>query len=302
MARTTTRSRRVATAVPLALVSVAWTTHVTGTTTITAAAPTTAAPQARPGVPFGPVAPTTPSTSTGAPTTTGSLDAPASLSTPTRIAASDGRFSTVAARPTSSDIPATALAAYQRAETVINAADPACGLSWQLLAAIGRIESDHGRFGGATLRTDGVSTPSILGPVLDGRHGTATIRDTDAGQYDGDTRYDRAVGPLQFIPSTWSVVGVDADNDGARDPLDIDDAALAAAVYLCSGTDDLTKAPGQRLAVFRYNHSSAYVDQVLSLMGGYLQGGTPAAPATAPPVLAARPRDVGPLVPVAGAG
>ena len=48
--------------------------------------------------------------------------------------------------------------------------------------------------------------------------------------------YDRAVGPMQFIPSTWSVIGVDGDNDGKRNPQDIDDAALATAVYLCSAT------------------------------------------------------------------
>ena len=44
---------------------------------------------------------------------------------------------------------------------------------------------------------------------------------------------------MQFIPSTWSIVGVDADNDGQRNPQDVDDAALASAVYLCSGADDL---------------------------------------------------------------
>ena len=72
--------------------------------------------------------------------------------------------------------------------------------------------------------------------------------DTDAGQYDNDTRFDRAVGPMQFIPSTWSVVGVDGDSDGTRNPQDIDDAALATAVYLCSGDDDLSprRASGPR--------------------------------------------------------
>ena len=77
---------------------------------------------------------------------------------------------------------------------------------------------------------------------------------------------------MQFIPSTWSVVGVDADGDAKRNPQDIDDAALAAAVYLCSGNDDLATEPGQRTAVFRYNHSDEYVDLVLSIMNAYLEG------------------------------
>ena len=85
-------------------------------------------------------------------------------------------------------------------------------------------------------------------------------------------RWDRAVGPMQFIPSTWSVVGVDADGDGQRNPQDVDDAALATAVYLCSGDDDLGTTAGQRAAVYRYNHSESYVDLVLSIMDAYLDG------------------------------
>ena len=77
---------------------------------------------------------------------------------------------------------------------------------------------------------------------------------------------------MQFIPSTWSVVGVDADGDAKRNPQDIDDAALATAVYLCSGPDDLSTDAGQRAAVYRYNHSQSYVDLVLSIMNAYLDG------------------------------
>ena len=77
---------------------------------------------------------------------------------------------------------------------------------------------------------------------------------------------------MQFIPSTWSVVGVDADSDGTRNPQDIDDAALATAVYLCSGDDDLSQEAGQRSAVYRYNHSAEYVDLVLAIMNAYLAG------------------------------
>ncbi|MFC6344464.1 lytic transglycosylase domain-containing protein, partial [Nocardioides hankookensis] len=176
------------------------------------------------------------------------------------------------ATASTSGIPAAALAAYQRAETVINSADPGCHLSWQLIAAIGRVESDHGRTNGNTLDAQGVATPGIYGPPLNGGDGTSRISDTDAGQYDADTTWDRAVGPMQFIPSTWSVVGVDADGDGQRNPQDVDDAALATAVYLCSGGDDLGTTAGQRSAVLRYNHSQSYVDLVLSIMAAYLDG------------------------------
>ena len=92
---------------------------------------------------------------------------------------------------------------------------------------------------GNTLDDEGLATPGIYGIALNGKNNTQAISDTDAGQYDADARWDRAVGPMQFIPSTWSVVGVDGDNDGKRNPQDIDDAALASAVYLCSGKDDL---------------------------------------------------------------
>jgi hypothetical protein len=77
---------------------------------------------------------------------------------------------------------------------------------------------------------------------------------------------------MQFIPSTWSVVGVDADGDSERNPQDIDDAALATGVYLCSGTENLGTRQGQETAVYRYNHSHSYVNLVLRIMDAYSQG------------------------------
>ncbi|WP_232678453.1 lytic transglycosylase domain-containing protein [Nocardioides sp. R-C-SC26] len=189
-----------------------------------------------------------------------------------RATASRGAATRTAATATVSDIPAVALAAYQRTEAVIAGADAGCGLQWQLIAAIARVESDHGRFGGATLGEDGVARPSIRGPVLDGTGGTRVIGDTDGGQLDGDDRFDRAVGPLQFIPTTWNTMGVDGDGDGVRNPHDIDDAAVAAGVYLCSADDDLATVTGRRSAVYRYNHSASYVDLVLAVADAYLAG------------------------------
>ncbi|HEY3015453.1 MAG TPA: lytic murein transglycosylase [Nocardioides sp.] len=188
------------------------------------------------------------------------------------VLASTKRGAVNAAAVSPSLIPAPALAAYQRAAVVINAADASCRMPWQLLAAIGRVESDHGRYGGSTLDTDGLARPGIFGPRLDGSHHTSRVADTDAGRLDTDKQFDRAVGPMQFIPSTWSVVGVDADGDDVRNPQDVDDAALAAAVYLCSGEGDLSTVAGQRSAVYRYNHSTRYVEVVLALTAAYQQG------------------------------
>ncbi|MDH2415463.1 lytic murein transglycosylase [Nocardioides sp. CER19] len=169
-------------------------------------------------------------------------------------------------------IPPVALAAYQRAATVIDSADATCHLDWSVLAGIGRIESDHGRHAGSALDANGLDTPSVIGPALTGIGGRMLVKDTDGGLLDGDTKFDHAVGPMQFLPSTWSVVGVDADGDGQRNPQDIDDAALAAAVYLCSGPEDLATDAGRQTALLRYNHSTSYVSAVLGVAAAYQAG------------------------------
>lgn len=249
------RLHRAIALVPLAVLSAAWTASLAGV----GVDPASADPDGSQTLPDGTVLPAE------------AIEAPASVGEPVTRAA--------ALTPGSaSDIPQAALSAYQRAEAVINEADTGCNLTWELIAAIGRVESDHGRFGGNALDERGVARPGIYGIALNGRNDTQRILDTDAGQYDDDTRFDRAVGPMQFIPSTWSVVGVDGDNDGTRDPQDIDDAALATAVYLCSGDDDLSTEKGQRASVYRYNHSNAYVDLVLEIMQAYLDGDFSAVP------------------------
>ena len=208
------------------------------------------------------------------------IEAPASVSDGPIAApgATDESATQIVSTASAASIPAAALAAYQRAETVINRADRTCHIPWQLIAAIGRVESNHGRANGSLLDADGIAQPDILGPALDGTAGTSAITDTDGGQFDGDTVSDRAVGPMQFIPSTWSTVGVDADGDGQRNPQDIDDSALAAAVYLCSGDDDLATEKGQSAAVYRYNHSASYVATVLAVMRAYQAGDFTAVP------------------------
>ncbi len=168
-------------------------------------------------------------------------------------------------------IPAVALNAYRLAAARMGSAQPGCGVPWQLLAGIGRIESNHGRYGGATLTAAGESRPHIIGPALDGTR-YAYIADTDGGRLDADPRVDHAVGPMQFIPSTWALYGIDGNGDRVASPFNIDDAALAAARYLCAAGGDLRTADGQRRAVLAYNHSDEYLALVLATARAYATG------------------------------
>jgi Transglycosylase SLT domain len=131
----------------------------------------------------------------------------------------------VAQESTSSGRPSTYLELYKWA------AQKWCpGLSWTVLAAIGQVESDHGR-------NDG---PSSAG----------------------------AMGPMQFMPATWQTYGVDGDGDGKADIMNPYDAIPAAAHYLCvmgagQGPSHVSRA------VFGYNHSQQYVNMVVSLANAY---------------------------------
>jgi membrane-bound lytic murein transglycosylase B len=167
------------------------------------------------------------------------------------------------------DIPEVALQAYGYAELVLGQARPACKLSWTTLAAIGKVESDHGRANHATLLPDGRALPAIIGPALDGTNGNVKIPDTDAGALDNDKVWDHAVGPMQFIPSTWRTWAADADGDGIRDPNDIDDASLAAANYLCSDGRDLSTAKDWWAAILSYNNVQPYANAVFTAANNY---------------------------------
>ncbi|WP_019546476.1 lytic murein transglycosylase [Streptomyces sulphureus] len=173
-----------------------------------------------------------------------------------------------------SGIPATVLAAYRKAERSVGRTAPRCRLPWELLAAIGRVESGQARGGDVT--AEGTTRRPILGPVLDG-DGFARITDTDSGRYDGDRTFDRAVGPMQFIPSTWAAWGADGNGDGRKDPHNIFDAALAAGHYLCAGERDLAVKADLERAVLSYNHSRDYLRTVLSWFEFY-RGGAHAVP------------------------
>jgi hypothetical protein len=168
-----------------------------------------------------------------------------------------------------SGVPERALRAYGNAELAQRAATPDCRLSWVTLAGIGRVESDHGRLGRADLEADGVARPPVVGVPLDGSTGVREVRDTDGGALDGDPTYDRAVGPMQFLPTTWARFGADGNGDGMRDPHQLDDAARAAARYLCADDRDTASGEGWWDGVLAYNRSAEYARLVYAAATRY---------------------------------
>lgn len=181
---------------------------------------------------------------------------------------------------TSLGIPPVAMDAYQRGAAAPRSAD--CGLRWQVLAGIGRVESNHAS--GHTIDIDGSVSPPILGVVLDGSAGTARVLDTDGGALDADSAFDRAVGPMQFLPSSWELFGADANDDGTADPNNIYDASAGAAAHLCHGAaGSLSEDSALRAALYSYNHSAAYVMNVLQWIRYYDQAATAGPSAGAAP-------------------
>ena len=127
------------------------------------------------------------------------------------------------------DIPPEMLELYRRA------ASTCPGLSWTVLAAVGSVESSHGRADLAGVRSGSNS----------------------AG----------AMGPMQFLGATWASYGVDGDGDGKSDVYSAADAVFGAAKYLCaSGAGRVTALAA---AIWAYNHADWYVQAVLEVAAGY---------------------------------
>ncbi len=169
------------------------------------------------------------------------------------------------------DLSATSLDAYWRATQYVGVTDPECGLDWSSLAGIGRTESRHGTYRGALLGTDGEVAPPIYGPDLDGSNTFAVVPDSDGGVLDATSRTDRAVGPMQFLPSTWEVVGTDLTGDGTANPQNLFDAAASAAVYLCRSGPQLSDPARMRRAYLSYNRSEEYADIVTTFAAEYAE-------------------------------
>jgi membrane-bound lytic murein transglycosylase B len=165
-------------------------------------------------------------------------------------------------------IPARALRAYAAAEIAQRKATPRCRLSWVTVAGIGRVESDHGRYGASEIDADGVARPGIIGIPLDGSDGTRRIVDTDGGRLDGDADHDRAVGPMQFLPATWA-------RYGKGDPQQIDAAARATAAYLCAARRDIATGRGWWDGVLTYNSSGEYARLVWAAANRYANRPSP---------------------------
>ncbi len=168
-----------------------------------------------------------------------------------------------------SGVPVRALRAYGAAELSQRESTPDCRLSWTTLAGVGRVESDHGRLGRSDLDADGVARPSIIGVPLDGSAGVREVLDTDGGRLDGDPIHDRAVGPMQFLPATWARYGADGNGDGVRDPHQLDDAARAAARYLCAQDRNTASGEGWWDGVLAYNRSDEYARLVWAAADRY---------------------------------
>lgn len=171
-------------------------------------------------------------------------------------------------------IPSAALQAYGNAELIAREAWPTCNLQWNTIAGIGWVETRHGTYNGSYFDRShidelGFVEPKIIGVPLDGSPGFAEIPDTDGGLLDGDTQFDRAVGPMQFIPESWKRYGRDANGDGVADPHQIDDAALGAAHLLCANGRDLSTPQGWTNAIYAYNQSQEYLINVRDAAASY---------------------------------
>jgi membrane-bound lytic murein transglycosylase B len=168
-------------------------------------------------------------------------------------------------------IPRVAYDAYRSASAQATTISADCAVDWTVLAGLGRVESRHGLFEpGHRIAAGGNVTPLIRGPQLDGTSGTISIPDTDGGAVDGDALWDRAMGPLQFIPTTWALLGRDGNGDGIADPDNLYDAALTAAAHLCvREPGDYAERSELRRALLAYNASGRYADQVLGWIDRY---------------------------------
>lgn len=157
-------------------------------------------------------------------------------------------------------VPDRALAAYRGAVTAAGCP----GLRWELLAGIGFVESHHG--GAGLDPVTGEVKPWIFGPLLDGTHATVALPIRTWNGWWGLTgAWQRAVGPMQFLPATFSAWATDADGDGVANPHDLDDAAATAARLLCGSAGHIDD---ERTVLLRYNHSASYADTVLRYAEG----------------------------------
>lgn len=195
------------------------------------------------------------------------------------------------------NIPTIALSAYRNAEQKMAVSDPGCGIGWDFLAGIGRIETMHANGGSTDSR--GTTIRPIYGPALDGTlPGNQVIIQNNGN---GRSGYARAMAPMQFLPSTWARYASDGDGDGIADPQNLYDSTLAAVRYLCSGGLNL-RYPSQVMAtILRYNNSVPYADAALDWASAYAAGtlpvDLPSLTGPAPPIVDVHLQDPGGIGP-----
>lgn len=168
-------------------------------------------------------------------------------------------------------IPRVAFDAYRAASAAAPTISDGCAVEWTVLAGLGRVESRHGMLDAEhRILRSGDVTPTIRGPQLDGEGRTRPIADTDGGRLDGDATWDRAMGPLQFIPTTWAELGRDGNGDDVADPDNLYDAALTAVAHLClREPGDYADRAQLRRALVAYNASGRYADEVMAWVDRY---------------------------------
>ena len=187
---------------------------------------------------------------------------------PSEMAALPAAFSPAgSSQDPASGVPA-APEAYRHAAALVDAADPACNVDWALVAAIGKVESNHGTYAGNGIDDLGTVRPGIYGLPLNGRNDTATIPTSTAAPWTA-THSGTARSARWSIPTTWASSASTATATAPRTRQNITDAATATAVYLCLGPGDLTQPSDPRSAVLRYNQSDAYVQQVVTIADSY---------------------------------
>jgi membrane-bound lytic murein transglycosylase B len=155
-----------------------------------------------------------------------------------------------AAKP--ADTPAQAIAAATPDSTASSAeADPVAAIAAKLSA--GGLKPDFAAsYLGAEQQT---GTPWQL---------LAAVHQVETGQSGNTARssYAGAVGPMQFMPATFRAYSLDGDANGTKDITDLDDAMLSAGNYLRAGGADKGRYAA---ALYNYNHSNAYVNQVMGI-------------------------------------
>ena len=212
------------------------------------------------------------SSASAVPSVTGPPFVPPAASVPTVPARPSDALAAWASRvSTAVAVPTVAVQAYGYAQLLMQNSNPTCHLGWTTLAGIGEVASHHGQIGGAVLSQNGRSVPPILGPPLDGRDGRPLVSDTDAGAFDGDATYDRAMGPMQLLPAAWRTYASDGDDDQIQDPYDIDDASVAVARLLCSGGADLAQLSGWTAAVGKLQRGEDFARAVFQAADSYGQ-------------------------------